>query len=54
VNETDLGMVCPWPGIRGSTHMHGMIVLISSQIKHRINRSSQEIASATVLWILFL
>jgi len=19
VNETDLGMVCPWPGIRGST-----------------------------------
>jgi hypothetical protein len=19
VNETDLGMVCPWPGVRGST-----------------------------------
>ena len=23
MNETDLGMVCPWPGIRGSTGIGG-------------------------------
>ncbi len=24
MNETDLGMVCPWPGIRGSTNLEKM------------------------------